>query len=469
MTDGVLGTRPPGSRSLNGDNDRNSHARNLLCLESMKGSTRSARNSAPLAALLALTLLSTPAGAQRLQCGTPAPVWNGSGVGLAPSDCGFATNSPQPEYEPTFFYDIPVVFHVIQHSSGTGFLDAATIQEQIDILNEDFLALPGTPGAPGNNALLRFHLATIDPTGQPTPGITYATNDTWFQDMDTYWNVLAWDPNRYLNIYTNSNPCCFGYVSGFPSEGLAGQQLDRVVLWYEAVGRDPTPGSPLNTGRTASHEVGHYLGLYHTFNGGCSTSTACDTSGDLICDTNTQGDPTVGCPASQSSCSSPDPFRNYMDYTQESCRWEFSPEQINRMRCTIQNWRPDLPAAVGSWTDLGGGTSGVAGIPRLSVSGFQTEGNPIMARLAHAAPGALLLLRISNTSSPLPMFGGTLHSTPPDIQVPVFADVDGTFEATVRWEAGTSPGTQLGWQFLCEDGSTSYGLTLSNGVLGASP
>lgn len=112
----------------------------------------------------------------------------------------------------------------------------------------------------------------------PTSGITYSTNNSWFQDSGNYWDALAWDTNRYMNVYTNAVPCCYGYVSGFPSEGIAGQTDDRIVLWWEAVGRDATDGWPLNMGRTATHEVGHYLGLYHTFCGGCGT-TSCHATG----------------------------------------------------------------------------------------------------------------------------------------------------------------------------------------------
>lgn len=295
---------------------------------------------------LTLLLIAAPADAQeRKRCGTGDRAPMQSGVAVAPSDCGYWTNSPQPEYEPTFFYDIPVVFHVIQNSSGNGFLDASTIQDQIDVLNEDFQAIPGSLGAPGTNGMIRFHLATSDPSGAPTTGITYTTNNNWFQDSGNYWDTLAWDTNRYLNIYTNAVPCCYGYVADFPQTGIVGTTEDRVVLWFDAVGRHATPGWPANRGRTASHEVGHYLGLYHTFDSGCGSSSNCYGTGDLICDTNGESNPTYGCPGSKSSCGSPDPIHNYMDYSDDDCMWEFTPEQVNRMRCIMVHWRPNLGAA----------------------------------------------------------------------------------------------------------------------------
>ncbi len=297
--------------------------------------------SIALGLALFLTLGST-AEAQRARCGMPhrQPLLPGQAV--APSDCGYFTNVPQVEYEPTFFYDIPVVFHVIQDTSGQGFLSQAKLAEQIDVLNEDFQALPGSLGAPGTPGKIRFRLADTDPAGNPTAGITYSTNNSWFQDSGSYWNTLAWDTSRYLNIYTNAVPCCFGYVADFPSTGIVGQDHDRVVLWWEAVGRTPTAGWPQNRGRTATHEVGHSLGLYHTFEGGCGSATDCYDTGDLICDTARESTDTFGCPSSKSSCGSPDPIHNYMDYSDDPCLWEFTQEQVNRMRCTLENWRPDL-------------------------------------------------------------------------------------------------------------------------------
>jgi hypothetical protein len=293
--------------------------------------------------LLSALLLSTSAWAQtdRERCATPARSLIPPNT-LAPSDCGYSTNTPDPQYDPTFIYDIPVVVHLIQNTAGDGFLSASTIQDQIDILNEDFQAIAGSPGGPGTNGQISFHLATSDPQGNPTSGITYTTNDNWFLDQGNYWDPLSWDTNLYLNIYINANPGYYGYAYVPQQGGVVGWTGDRIVLWYEAVGRNGTSGWPGNMGRTGTHEVGHYLGLFHTFDGGCGSSSNCYGTGDLICDTNPQANYTDWCTSPSSSCGSVDQTQNYMDYTDDQCLWEFTPEQINRMRCTLENWRPDL-------------------------------------------------------------------------------------------------------------------------------
>lgn len=189
-----------------------------------------------------------------MRCGTAEPNPGAANAVVVPSDCGYWTNVPKPGYEPTFFYEIPVVFHVLQNTAGDGYLSSATIQDQIDVLNEDFQAIAGSPGAPGTNARIRFHLARTDPAGNPTTGITCSTDD----------------------------------------------------------------------------------------GGGCGSGPDCDAMGDLMCDTNNQANATSGCPPSVTSCGNPDPIHNYMDYTDDPCLWEFTPEQVNRMRCTLENWRPAL-------------------------------------------------------------------------------------------------------------------------------
>ena len=89
------------------------------------------------------------------------------------SDCDWNSTNPDQVYAPTFIYNIPVVVHVIQHTNGDGALSPSTIQDQIDVLNEDFRAIQGSPGAPGFDTMIQFHLATVDPDGAPTTGIIY--------------------------------------------------------------------------------------------------------------------------------------------------------------------------------------------------------------------------------------------------------------------------------------------------------
>ncbi len=284
------------------------------------------------------------------KCGTADPSIDGDGgqIGgarFAPSDCSYTSTTISPEYDPEVaIFRIPCVVHVITNSTGSqGNLTDAQVESGIRILNEDMNALIGTPGQNGTEARIEFYLATEDPAGNPTNGITRSANTTWFNDGGSYWNSLAWDPNRYCNIYTNTASGNLGYVSGFPSEaGHAGSIGDRVVILWSTYGENGSYGPPYDMGRTLTHEIGHYLGLFHTFQGGCS-SAACYTSGDLICDTNAESGPNFSCAGSPpSSCGSVDPIDNYMDYSDDLCMEKFTAEQVNRMRCSLINWRPLL-------------------------------------------------------------------------------------------------------------------------------
>jgi hypothetical protein len=258
------------------------------------------------------------------------------------SDCSFSRTNVETQYNPSNeTLRIPVVVHVIQQTNGTGSMTDARVRSQIDILNEDFKALAGTNGANGNFANIEFFLATEDPSGNPTDGITNSTNNTWFNDGGSYWNSLAWDTNRYLNIYTNNASGALGYVPDLPQGGIAGSNSDRVVVLYSTFGRN-APFNPFHLGRTGTHEVGHYLGLLHTFSGGCGSTSSCSTNGDLICDTNPESSPTFGCPGSRTSCGSQAPKDNYMDYSDDICMQQFTEDQVNRMRCTIEHYRPNL-------------------------------------------------------------------------------------------------------------------------------
>lgn len=311
-----------------------------------------------------------------LRCGTPArderpamqPRQRGGPIPVMQSDCTSFSTNPAGTYSPTAtsnLYNIPVVFHVIQGNGGAGFVSQSRIQQQIDVLNEDFRALSGSPGAPGVDTRIQFFLATVDPNGNPTTGITYSTNNTWYNDNGSYWNSLAWDPDNYLNIYTNQAGGSLGYVPNLPSGGIVGQNSDRVVVLWSTVGRNAPIGPPFNQGRTLTHEVGHYLGLEHTFQGGCGGGN-CNSSGDLICDTNAQSSPTNGCPGNPTSCGNQDPWHNYMDYSNDTCMWEFTEFQARRMRCTLENWRVDL-ADIGTGGGPGCGSFSVDSVSPANV------------------------------------------------------------------------------------------------------
>jgi hypothetical protein len=101
--------------------------------------------------------------------------------------------------------------------------------------------------------------------------------------------------------------------------------------------------APFNLGGTGTHEVGHWVGLYHTFQGGCASS--CTNGGDLVCDTPAQGSPTSGCPASRNSCTSlpgDDPIHNYMDYSSDACYTQFTLGQDARADFMMSTYRPQI-------------------------------------------------------------------------------------------------------------------------------
>ncbi len=317
-----------------------------------------------------------------LRCGTPD---DGFGPDFDPSDCSFDLTDPKEKYDPSVAqYCIPVVFHVIRADDGTtGDVSEERIRSQIAVLNEDFLALSGSNGQNGINCQIRFVLARVDPSGNPTNGITYTNNTQWFNDQGTYYETLAWDPNRYLNIYSNiPHRGLLGYVPWFPAAADAnvGGKDDRVMLLWSTIGKNAPIGPPFDLGRTGTHEVGHYLGLFHTFQNGCGA--ACDSTGDRICDTNPEEIRNTGC-SPRETCGNPDPITNYMDYSDDACMEQFTPNQARRARCTLESYRADLvfnsrkllPTIGAEGENFGkavgtDGTTAIVGANRDSQNGF---------------------------------------------------------------------------------------------------
>lgn len=245
-------------------------------------------------------------------------------------DCTNSLTVISSEYAPIdgVTYTIPVWFHVIYNSSNEGFITDQRIADQIAVMNEDYAGIAGATGA---NTTIQFTLA----------GVTRTQNNTWFttSDESLYKSALAVDTSRYLNVYTKDlSNGLLGYA--YLPSGAAGTIIDGIVMLHDTIGGRNNGYSVFDQGRTLVHEVGHYLGLYHTFqsNGGSCLNSY--TQGDLITDTPPQSFPDYACSAG-TSCGNPSALENFMNYSYDRCMDAFTLEQANRMICSLTSYRPN--------------------------------------------------------------------------------------------------------------------------------
>ncbi len=272
---------------------------------------------------------------------------------------------------------IPVVVHII-HNGGTENISDAQILSQIQILNEDYRKIPFTNGdGNGVDTEIEFCLAKISPNGDCTDGIVRVQSPLTTHQTVQRAQMMAlshWDPDRYLNLYvvkSINGGGILGYASfpgGPPSE-------DGFVCVHNYFGNTGTASASL--GRTATHECGHWFGLYHTFNNGCGTDTC--TDGDYVCDTPPVANPNFGCP-NINSCNNDfpdvnDQKENYMDYTSDVCKNMFTAGQKARAQATLTTvrtiiWQPANITATGC-------DSGYVPPPCPAVADFTTSNQTI--------------------------------------------------------------------------------------------
>jgi len=223
---------------------------------------------------------------------------------------------------------INVYFHVINKGTGiaNGDISQAMIDEQMSVLNFAFGGWGWT-----------FNLAPEN--------IVRTTNATWYNDCygaseGAMKNALRKGTADDLNIYTcNPSGGILGYAT-FPSSYASQPKLDGVVLLYSSL-----PGGsavPYNEGDTGTHEVGHWMGLYHTFQGGCAKSAS--SGGDFVADTPAERSAAYGCPTGRDTCTGSrfpglDPTTNFMDYTDDACMFQFSTDQDGRMDSQFTSYR----------------------------------------------------------------------------------------------------------------------------------
>jgi hypothetical protein len=207
---------------------------------------------------------------------------------------------------------VPTYVHVMADSQGNGDVTNKQIRDQIAVLNETF---GGQESSAAANTGFTFTLAGTD----------RFFNDQWHNDKQSqsYRKATRQGGANALNIWLVD----FAYlgIATFPWDYAKHPGIDGIRVHFDSI-----PGGSItnfNLGETATHEAGHWLGLYHTFQGGCKEPN------DEVADTPAQSSPTSGCPEGRDSCALPglDPIHNYMDYSWDSCYTQFTPGQSTRM------------------------------------------------------------------------------------------------------------------------------------------
>ena len=247
---------------------------------------------------------------------------------------------------------IPVVFHIIHNENNIGVnenISEQTIHKQLERMNEDFAGINADSASIPNEfkaffaqSEIQFCLAKIDPQGNFTTGINryYYPEPAYDKDSinDFIKPATIWNRDHYLNIWSVAFTgfLATNQVNGYATPPLTStaDSIDGIVLNYDKIGNNLAS----NVGRTAIHEIGHWLGLFHIWgddNGACNGD-------DGIADTPNQGGAYFNCPVAANSCGSNDMYINYMDYTDAECSLMFTEDQKTRMHSVLNGFRDSL-------------------------------------------------------------------------------------------------------------------------------
>lgn len=219
-----------------------------------------------------------------------------------------------------------IYFHVVyaNETMEGGYLSDQRIYDQMDVMNRDY-----------NPIGIRWNLTSISRVQSPQWFNNISPSSTGEVAMKgLYRKGGRADLNVYTVGFANPDAAELLGIATFPVDYTAAPQLDGVMLLHSTL-----PGSQsrqYSLGRTLVHEAGHWVGLYHTFEGGC------ESPGDEVEDTPPQATPSKGCPTNRKTCPGTpglDPVRNFMDYSDDSCMDSFTPGQAKRIQNQLVVYR----------------------------------------------------------------------------------------------------------------------------------
>lgn len=272
------------------------------------------------------------------RCGTPEYAKQNSLIASVPTTAA-TTESASRDTLPNEVIVVPVVFHVLYHSSTQNISDQQVLS-QLTVLNNDYRRLnadavntPAPFKSVAADARIVFCLAKVDPNGRYTSGIIhkYTNSDLFLSDDEMKFSSSggddAWDSKKYLNIWVCN---LFGRTLGYAVMPGGPAEKDGVVIQYTAFGTMGTAVAPFNKGRTTTHEIGHWLGLKHLWGDAeCGDDGIADTPPQETSNSNCASFPHL------SSCSINsygDMFMDFMDFTDDACMNMFTQGQKNEMR-----------------------------------------------------------------------------------------------------------------------------------------